>query len=113
MKTQQKAPISRTRLKKNDTVQVVAGRDKGKRGKVLEIIKEKGRIFVEGINYVTHCERPTQQNPKGGLSKKEGSVAISNVQLYCSKCDKGVRVQNKITAEGQKNRVCAICGDII
>ncbi|MDX9703340.1 MAG: 50S ribosomal protein L24 [Candidatus Auribacterota bacterium] len=113
MKTQQKAPIKTFRLKKNDTVQIIAGRDKGKLGKILEINKEKGRVYVEGINYLTYCERPTQQNPKGSISKKEGSVSVSNMLLYCPKCDKGVRIGNKKTAEGLKNRVCTICGDII
>jgi len=103
----------RIRLKKNDVVQVISGKDKGKQGKILEIVKEKNRVYIEGINYLTHYERPTQENPKGGISKKEGSIAISNVKLYCSKCEKGVRFRNTVGEDGTKSRTCVICGDII
>lgn len=104
---------TRTRLKKNDLVVVLTGKNKGKQGKILEINAVVNKAYVEGINYQTNYERPTQQNPKGSITKKEGPVHISNISLFCPKCDKGVRTRNVISEEGIKNRVCAVCGDII
>ncbi len=103
----------KTLIKKNDQVMVITGKDKGKQGKVLDVDLARQRVYVEGINFLTHYERPTQQNQKGGITKKEGSVALSNIMLYCPKCDKGVRTR-VICDEGRiKNRVCVKCGDII
>lgn len=81
------------RLKKNDQVVVVAGKDKGKQGKVLEVDRDNGRIMIEGVNMLTNYDRPTQQNPKGGITKKEGFIHISNVLPYDEKLDKGIRVK--------------------
>lgn len=101
------------RLKKADQVQVIAGKDKGKIGKILEVLKEKNQVIVEGVNFLTNYERPTQQNQKGGLSKKEGPIHISNVLLYSPHCEKGVRIRNKKAEDGSKLRVCSKTGDVI
>ncbi|HNX57929.1 MAG TPA: 50S ribosomal protein L24 [Spirochaetota bacterium] len=99
----------RTRLKKNDEVMVIAGSDKGKRGKVLVVDTVKGRVLVEGVNKKTKHVKATQDNPKGGILHIEKPVAVSNVLFYCDKCKKGVRlgVQSK---DEKKIRVCRKCG---
>lgn len=111
MKTDKTSP--KRKLRKNDAVCVITGKDKGKQGKILEIDVEKQRVLVEGVNYLTHYERPSQQNQKGGISKKEGFIACSNVQLYCPKCNKPVRTRCGNIEQGTKNRICVKCGDII
>ncbi len=110
-------------IKKNDLVQVIAGRDKGKTGKVLAVNAKSNRITVEKINLVKRHTRPTQQNPQGGILEKETPIHYSNVLLHCSKCGRGVRHGFKLVekagkgkkAEGAakqvKVRVCKKCGD--
>lgn len=96
------------RLKRNDVVKVVAGDDAGKTGKVLRIDEDKNRITVEGVNLIFKHVRRSQQNPQGGRIQREAPINLSNVQPYCEKCDKGVRVrvENK---DGNKQRVCCAC----
>jgi len=101
------------KLRKNDIVSVITGKDKGKQGKILEVNTQTNRVLVEGINLLTHYERPSQQNQKGGISKKEGFISSSNVQLYCAKCNRPVRTKNGTVEQGMKNRICVKCGDII
>lgn len=109
----QKVSKNKLKLKKNDQVFVIAGKDKGKQGKILEVNRAKQRVLVEGVNLLTNYERPTQQNQKGGIIKKEGFLSVSNVMLFCPKCDKGVRTRSLVSDDGVKNRTCAKCGDII
>jgi large subunit ribosomal protein L24 len=96
-------------VRKGDTVEVIAGKEKGKRGKVMRLLTEKNRVVVERINMVKRHTRPTQRNPQGGIIEKEGSLAVSNVLPYCPKCGKGVRIKHAVT-DGKKSRVCAKCG---
>lgn len=105
-------PIN-TRIKKNDDVQVIAGKAKGQRGKILRVDKVKGRVYVQGVNMLTKHQKPQKQGEPGQIIQMEGSIAISNVQLYCPNCKKGVRVHAKIEESGVKNRTCAKCGEII
>lgn len=98
-------------IRKNDTVQVVAGDDRGKRGRVLEVLRDKDRVIVEGVNYVYRHVRPSQKNPRGGRLEKEMSVAISNVMLVCPRCQKPVRVKKDRSQEGRVRRICRQCGD--
>lgn len=102
-----------TYLKKNDNVIVLTGKDKGKSGKILKIFKEEGRVLVEKINLVKKHSRPTQANPQGGIIEKELPIAISNVALFCKKCEKGVRVGKKLLEDGSKVRYCKKCGEIL
>jgi large subunit ribosomal protein L24 len=99
----------RTRLKKNDEVSVVAGIDKGKRGKILLVDLGKGRVLVEGVNKKTKHIKATQDNPKGGILKIERPVAVSNVMFFCDKCKKGVRLGVEMKGD-KKIRVCRACG---
>lgn len=98
----------KARLKKNDNVVVIAGSDKGRRGKILFIDLVKGKVVVEGINKKKKFVRPSQQNPKGGSISLEYPINISNVMLFCEKCKKGVRFGVEVKSDG-KTRVCVKC----
>jgi large subunit ribosomal protein L24 len=104
--------MSLSRLKKGDMVKVLAGKDKGKTGKILKTIPEKDLIVVEKINMVKKHKRPDQKT-KGGIVEKEGSFHISKVALLCSKCNTGVRVRSKILEDGKKVRICSKCNEAI
>ena len=74
-------------LKKNDQVQLMAGKEKGKRGKVLRVFPDRGRVLVEHLNMIKRHTRPNEQNQQGGIVEKEGAVHISNAMVVCGKCD--------------------------
>ena len=97
-------------VKKDDTVIVISGDDKGKKGKVLEVSPKEGKVIVQGINVVTKHSKPRRQGEAGGIVKVEGAMYASKVMLYCDKCDKGVRVKHTTDDKGNKIRVCAKCG---
>jgi large subunit ribosomal protein L24 len=99
-------------VKKGDEVIVLAGKDKGKKGKVKSVIPAAGRVVVEKVNMVTKAMRPTQQNPQGGLTKIEAPLAISNVMLVCPSCSTPTRVGHSIEGD-KKVRVCKKCGKAI
>jgi large subunit ribosomal protein L24 len=97
-------------IKTNDTVEVIAGDDKGQKKKVLLIDREKGRVVVEGVNLVYKHVRRSQKNPQGGRLNKEMPIQISNVLLVCNRCGKGVRTGARIAKDGSKERFCKKCG---
>jgi large subunit ribosomal protein L24 len=97
-------------IKTNDTVVVIAGDDKGVRGKVLNIDREQGRVVVEGVNRVYKHVRRSQKNPQGGRLSKEMPVKISNVLLLCNKCNGPVRTGARLLDDGSKERFCRKCG---
>ena len=101
-----------SRLKKDDMVAVVAGKEKGKTGKVLNIIKKRNRVVVEKLNFIKKHQKPDAQG-KGGIIEKEGSMHISNVMLMCNKCNAGIRVGYRILDDGKKVRACKKCGEIL
>ena len=94
----------KTKLKKDDEVIVISGSEKGKRGKIIHIDQEKGKVFVQGIKKKKKFQRPSQENPKGGSIEIETSIHISNVMYYDSKNKKGVRLGFK-SQDGKKTRV--------
>ena len=98
-------------VRRGDTVGVIAGRERGKRGKVLRVIPEKSRVLVEKINMVKKHQRPTQKLRQGGIIEREGALALSNVLLVCSRCDKPSRTGIKELADGRKVRTCKRCGE--
>ena len=99
-------------VRKGDTVVVIAGKEKGKRGRVLRVLTAKGRVVVERINMIKRHTKPTQRNPRGGILEKEGSVEASNLALWCRKCSAARRSRAEVK-EGQKNgRVCVKCGSV-
>ena len=97
-------------VRRGDTVAVIAGKEKGKRGKVLRILNKKDRVVVERIMMVKRHTKPSQQNPQGGIIEKEGSLHISNVALWCEKCVAPRKAAVKINEAGGKLRVCKKCG---
>ncbi|MDD5476368.1 MAG: 50S ribosomal protein L24 [Syntrophales bacterium] len=99
-------------IKKGDTVKVLAGKEKGKTGKVLSINREDGRIVVEKVNFIKKHQRPDAR-VKGGIVQKEGSIHLSNVMLLCGKCEKEVRIGQKKLDDGKKVRVCRKCGETL
>jgi len=103
------------RIRRDDIVIAVAGKEKaaGKTGKVLKVISGKGKVIVQGLNYLKKTLRPSQQNPKGGIIDKEASIPISNVMIYCPKCARGVRVGIRRYEDGTKVRFCKRCDETI
>lgn len=102
-------------IRKDDQVEVIAGDDKGttaerRIAKVLKALPSRNKVLVEGVNRVYKHMKPSQKNPQGGRLSKEMPIDVSNVLLYCSKCNRGVRVGSRVTAEGQKERCCKKCG---
>ena len=101
-------------IKKNDVVYVLAGRDKGKTGRVFKVFPKEDRALVEGINYVKKHTRKTQgQNQQGGIIQKESPIHISNLALFCKTCNKYARVGINILADGTKSRYCKRCKEVI
>jgi large subunit ribosomal protein L24 len=97
-------------LKKNDIVIVRTGRDKGKMGKVLKVLPEEGRVIVEKVHFIKEFIRPDRsKNIQGGIMEKEAPFSVSNVQLYCPDCGRGVRVRQKIMEDKSRVRVCVKC----
>ena len=100
-------------VRRGDTVGVTAGRERGKRGKVLRVLMDKGRVLVEHVNMIKKHQRPTQKLRQGGIIEREGPLALSNVLLVCARCDKPARTGIKILADGRKVRTCKRCGESI
>lgn len=96
-------------VKKDDTVVVISGDDKGKKGKVLKVSPAERKVIVDGVNVVTKHAKPRKQGEAGGILKVEGAIYADKVQLFCEKCGKATRVAHK-TVDGKKVRVCVKCG---
>lgn len=96
-------------VKKDDTVIVLSGDDKGKKGKVLEVSPDEGKVIVSGVNMVSKHVKPRKQGESGGIMKLEGALYADKVAIFCDKCNKGVRIAHK-TVGDKKVRVCAKCG---
>ncbi|MCX8084345.1 MAG: 50S ribosomal protein L24 [Calditerrivibrio sp.] len=101
------------KLKKDDPVIVITGKYKGKKSKILKVLKEDGKAIVEAVNVVKRHMKPSQLNPDGGIVEKEKPIDISNIMYYCQKCDKGVRLGIKVLQDGTKQRFCKSCGEIV
>ena len=105
--------MSKLHIKKDDTVIVLAGEDKGKTGKVLKVLVDKNRAIVEGINIVSKSATPSAKNPQGGIVKQEASIHISNLSLIDPKSGKATRVAVKKTEDGKKVRIAKKSGEEI
>jgi len=99
-------------LKKGDQVKVIAGKDKGKTGKIIKTVISTNRVIVEKINLVKKHQKPDQKT-KGGIVEKEGSIHISNVMYLCGKCNRPTRLGMKFLQDGNKTRVCNKCEEIL
>ena len=99
-------------VRKGDQVVVIAGKEKGKRGRVLRLATDKGRVVIERVNMVKRHTKPTQRNPRGGILEKEGSVEASNVALWCGKCVAPRRAKHDHPEGQKKRRICVKCGTV-
>ncbi|TYO95721.1 LSU ribosomal protein L24P [Geothermobacter ehrlichii] len=100
-------------VKKDDTVMVLAGKEKGKTGKVLRVLRDSDRVIVENLNMVKRHTRPSQANQEGGIIEKEAPIAISNVMLVCGACNKATRTGYRFLDDGSKVRFCKKCNEIV
>ncbi|MFP7754901.1 50S ribosomal protein L24 [Thermodesulfobacteriota bacterium B35] len=103
----------RTSLRINDQVEVIAGKDKGRVGKILKIDHKRNRAVVERINMITKHQKPLDATQPGQIIKKEASIHISNIMLVCPECANTVRTGRKFLEDGTKVRVCKSCGATI
>ncbi len=104
---------SKLHIKKDDIVQVTVGKEKGKKGKVLALFPDKGRVTVEKLNMLKKHMKPSNENKQGGILEREGSIHISNLLLVCDKCGKGVRTKHKKLEDGKRVRLCVKCGEVM
>jgi large subunit ribosomal protein L24 len=101
------------RIKKNDTVIVITGKNKGAKGRVLTVKPETNRLTVEGVNMIKKHQKPNKQYQQGGIIEKEGPLHISNTMLVCPKCSKPTRIAAVILEGGKKQRTCKKCKEVI
>ena len=100
-------------LKKDDIVQVIAGKEKGKKGKVLAFFPETGKLTVEKLNMLKRHMKSDGKSRQAGIVEKEGPIHISNVLIVCDKCGKGIRIKHKKLEDGKRVRVCRKCEEVI
>ncbi len=101
------------KVRKNDTVMVIVGRDRGKTGKVLRVLPVPGRVIVERLNIVKRHTKPRGAASPGGIVEREAPLDISNVMVMCDRCNAPVRMGFKLAADGSRSRVCRRCGDVL
>ena len=102
-------------IRKGDQVVVISGDDKDlkKPRLVKDVLVEEGKVLVEGVNIITKHTKPSAQNTKGGIIKKEAPIHISNVAIVCKNCKQHTRIGNQILADGRRARACKKCGNVI
>ncbi len=100
-------------IKKDDKVKIIAGKDNGKIGKILQVLPDKNRLIVENINMVKRHAKPDMSNRQGGIIEKEAPIHVSNVMLMCNRCVNPTKVSVKILEDGKKVRVCKKCNETI
>jgi len=98
-------------VKKGDLVMVIAGKDRGKSGRIIRVFPKKERVMVERLNMVKRHLRPSPTTGQGGIVEKEAPIHVSNVMIICSKCNRPTRVGKRILEDGTKIRVCKRCGE--
>lgn len=98
---------------KNDTVQVISGNSKGKKGKVLKVFPREQRVIVEGVNFIKRHTKKSQKNPQGGIIEKEAPIHVSNVLVICPKCSHPARIGRKVLEDGKRIRNCKSCGEML
>jgi large subunit ribosomal protein L24 len=101
------------KIRKNDTVLVIAGKDRGKKGKVRKALPRKDKVIVEGVNMIKRHSRAKGQARQAGIIELEAPLEISNVMLICNKCNKPARVGFRFLSDGRKARVCRSCDEVI
>ncbi|WP_125153931.1 50S ribosomal protein L24 [Clostridium rectalis] len=98
-------------VRKNDTVMVISGKDKGKIGEVLSVFPKHNKVLVKDVNVVTKHQKPSKENMQGGLIQKEAPIYSAKVMLYCTKCKSVTRISHKLLDDGTKVRICKKCGE--
>jgi large subunit ribosomal protein L24 len=101
------------KIKKEDTVLVIVGKDKGKKGKVRQIMPKDNVLIIEGVNIIKRHMKARGQARQAGIIEREAPLQISNVMLVCPKCSKPVRIQSKILEDGKRVRICGKCNEVI
>jgi large subunit ribosomal protein L24 len=101
------------KIRKNDTVLIIAGKDKGKKGKVRHALPKENKVVVEGLNIVKRHMRPRQMARQAGIIEQEAPIAISNVMLICNKCNQPTRIGYHSLEDGKKVRICRSCSEVI
>ncbi len=101
------------KLKKDDKVKVIAGKDKGKIGKIIKVDRKNHRVLIENVNIIKRHQRPSAQNRQGGIVETEAPLNWSNVMLMCNKCVKPIRIKVQQLDDGKKVRVCRKCNEQI
>lgn len=102
-----------TSLKKDDTVMVLSGKERGKTGKILKFLPRKNRAIVEKLHFIKRHSKPTQGAPQGGIIEREGSIHISNLALFCPRCNAGVRIKVEKHEDKSIARICVKCNEAI
>ncbi|MBM3131886.1 MAG: 50S ribosomal protein L24 [Chloroflexi bacterium] len=102
-----------SKIRKNDEVMVLVGRDQGKKGKVLTSIPDRNRVLVEGVNMIKRHMKPSRAVRQAGIIEREASIHVSDVKLICKKCSKPTRVGFRFLEDGRKVRVCKKCHEVI
>jgi len=105
--------VMKANLKKDDTVLVIAGKERGKSGKVVRVLSARGKVVVERINMIKRHRKPSGPQNPGGIIEKEAPLDLSNVMLLCRSCDKPTRVGRKALDKGANVRVCRNCGEVV
>lgn len=104
--------MAKMHIKSGDEVVVISGKDKGKKGKVIQVMPESGKAIVEGVAIATKHKKPRQQGQPGGIIKQEAAIDASNIMNICSKCGKATRIARKVLDNGEKVRYCKKCGEV-
>ena len=104
---------NRVHVKTGDTVVVLSGKSKGKKGKVLQVSPSEGKVIVEGVQMVSKHVKPRKMGDPGGIVKAESALYASKVAIYCEKCKKATRIGHKMLKDGSKIRVCVHCGETL
>ena len=105
--------INKIHVKTGDTVMVISGKEKGKKGKIVAVSPKEGKVLIEGVNMVSKHVKPRQAGQEGGIVKAEGAMYACKVQLVCPHCGKATRVGHKVDEDGSKSRVCKRCGETL
>ena len=105
--------VIKYKIKKNDQVMVIGGREKGKTGRVIRVIPEKAKVVIEKLNMVKRHTKASQKVKQGGIIEKEAPISISNVMIICEKCKGPVRIGKKILEDNRSVRYCKKCGEIL
>ena len=105
--------MNKVHVKTGDTVVVLSGKDKGKKGKVLAVSPKEGKVIVEKINIVSKHIKPRRMGEPGGIIKAEGAFYASKVQIICPRCKEATRVGHKLYEDGTKSRICVKCGEAL